>query len=87
MILRIRRYSLAFYIGAIFDIFPNHNIGVFCNSGKGQASLALGGQLLFLYVLECEICHFVIFMHFYHLGGWSAVGADKNSRCVPADVL
>ena len=85
--LQIRRLSLAFYVGAVFDIFPHYNIGVFCNSGKGQASLALGGQLLFLYVLECEIRHFAVFMHIYYLGGRPAAGADKNSRGVTAGVI
>ena len=37
-------------------IFSDRDTDLFCDSGEGQAVLAVDKQLLFLYVLERQIC-------------------------------
>ena len=39
----------------IFDFFPNCCTGLFSGTGQTALFLAVGGKLLFLYVLECEV--------------------------------
>ena len=38
-----------------FDFFPNCCTGLFSGTGQTALFLAVGGKLLFLYVLECEV--------------------------------
>lgn len=38
-----------------FDLFPNCCTGLFSGTGQTALFLAVGGKLLFLYVLECEV--------------------------------
>lgn len=66
---------------SFFDFFPDRGVALFYCAKEGKISLAFAGQLLFLYVLECEICHPDIIVYSYNVAdGRICTLLSKESR-------
>ena len=57
----------AIQLSAFFNIFPHCGAGVFSAAPKAEKTVAAGAFLLFLHVLECQICTVNVYLYVYNM--------------------